>query len=71
MVKTTREQREMLFEKWKQRRNSEARPLAKPSAQTYHQFRRLVMAEFGGYGAISVPWCGMMLCIERDGYCHT
>jgi hypothetical protein len=22
-------------------------------------------------GAVAVPWCGMWLCIERDGYTHT
>lgn len=21
--------------------------------------------------AIIVPWCGMVLCIETDGFCHT
>ena len=22
-------------------------------------------------GAVTVPWCGMWLCIERDGYTHS
>lgn len=24
-----------------------------------------------GDGAIDVPWCGMHLCIEKDGHCHS
>lgn len=27
--------------------------------------------EYEGYCAITVPWCGMQLCIEPDGYSHT
>lgn len=26
---------------------------------------------YEGYCAITVPWCGMWLCIEPDGYSHT
>ncbi len=22
-------------------------------------------------GAVAVPWCGMLLCIENDGYTHS
>ncbi len=22
-------------------------------------------------GAVALPWCGMWLCIERDGYTHS
>lgn len=38
---------------------------------TYRQFRKLALPVFGGDGAITVPWCGMWLCIERDGYTHS
>lgn len=38
---------------------------------TYRDFRRLVQPTFGCDGAVTVPWFGMWLCIERDGYCHS
>jgi len=38
---------------------------------TYREFRMYVMPTFGCDGAITVPWCGMWLCIERDGYTHS
>ena len=66
MVRTTREQRETLKRKcieqnWGlSRRNM---PLL-----SYREFRRTVAA---GWGCIMVPWCGMSLGIEPDGYAHT
>ena len=27
--------------------------------------------EYAGFPAITLPWCGMWLCVEPDGYCHT
>ena len=38
---------------------------------TYRQFRNLVQPTFGCDGAVTVPWCSMWLCIERDGYTHS
>ena len=38
---------------------------------SFLEFRRTVQPTFGCDGAIAVPWCGMWLCIEKDGYCHT
>jgi hypothetical protein len=35
---------------------------------TYRQFRRLAVSSFG---ALMVPWCGMWLGIEQDGYTHS
>lgn len=26
---------------------------------------------FGCDGAVALPWCGMWLCIETDGYTHS
>jgi len=37
---------------------------------TYREFRRTVQMEYSG-DAILVPWCGMWLGIERDGYTHS
>ena len=39
--------------------------------QTYRQFRKTISPTFGCDGAVVVPWCGMWLCIERDGYVHS
>jgi hypothetical protein len=35
---------------------------------TYRQFRKLARVSFG---ALMVPWCGMWLGIEQDGYTHS
>jgi hypothetical protein len=42
-----------------------------PQALTYRKFRALAQPTFGCDGAIALPWCGMWLCIERDGYTHS
>lgn len=38
---------------------------------TYLAFRRTVRGTFGLDGAVCVPWCGMWLLIETDGYTHS
>jgi hypothetical protein len=38
---------------------------------TYREFRATVQPTFGCDGAVVVKWCGMWVCIERDGYAHT
>lgn len=38
---------------------------------SYLDFRRSVQPTFGCDGAVTVYWCGMWLCIERDGYTHS
>jgi putative SOS response-associated peptidase YedK len=35
---------------------------------TYRQFRNLVVHSFD---CVMVPWCGMWLGIEQDGYTHS
>lgn len=35
---------------------------------TYRQFRKLAVHSFG---CMMVPWCGMWLGIESDGYTHS
>lgn len=37
----------------------------------YRSFRAQVQPTFGLDGAIVIPWCGMWVCIETDGYAHT
>jgi hypothetical protein len=79
MVKTTRAQREALFRvfqrdfpSWvspgKRISASQLRPV--PTVQ-WRRFRKLVQPEIGGYGAVMLPWKGMWLGIEKDGYTHS
>lgn len=77
MVKTTKEQRVAI------KRVFDRTPIYPCSTQaekdagitavplTYRQFRRRVQATFGCDGAVCLPWAGMWLCIERDGYTHS
>jgi hypothetical protein len=39
--------------------------------QSFTEFASSVEPTFGCDGAIAVRWCGMWICIETDGYCHT
>ena len=57
-MKLTRDQRKALKRKW-DRDNQ---------GLSYIQFRRTVVH---GYDCIMVPWCGMWLGIETDGYTHS
>lgn len=38
---------------------------------TYKQFRRRLRPTIGLDGAVVLPWAGMFLLIERDGYTHS
>ena len=79
MVTTTREQRRALKRIYdrtplypsigKGPQTTPVRPHHRPLS--YHNFRKYVSPTFGCDGAITVPWCGMWLCIERDGYTHS
>ena len=40
-----------------------------PGAISYNTFRRSASRAFGN--CLMVPWCGMMLGIETDGYTHS
>ncbi len=42
----------------------------RPACLTYRQFRRKVMQPFHD-DCIMVPWSGMLLGIEPDGYTHS
>ena len=63
MVKTTRKQREALYNLWE--RKDKLRP-----NETYCQFRRRVQPEFCGK-AVMIQWAGMWIGIEPDGYAHS
>ena len=75
MVRTTKAQRVALKGKFEQlvstfveRIRRGERPDLPP---TYRKFRASVQPTFGCDGAVAVQWCGMWVCIERDGYAHT
>lgn len=60
MVRLSKAQRKSLFRVWQ--RNSQN--------MSYRQFRKQVQPYFGD-SAVLVPWCGMWLGIEPDGYTHS
>lgn len=62
MTCTTPRQRLAIYRKWMQ---------ANDGCATYREMRKRAQPTFGCDGAIALPWCGMWLCIERDGYCHS
>ena len=64
MVKTTRAQRLALSRIWHRR------IWGKPNHLTYREFRKTVVPYVGG-GCVMVPWAGMWLGIEEDGYTHS
>jgi hypothetical protein len=72
MVRTTRAQREMLRNVFQRTQlTRQCVRCGSPVLVTYRDFRKTVTGTFACDGAIAVPWCGMWLCIERDGYCHS
>ena len=62
MQTLTRQQREALFRVWKRVQNETENP---PS---YLTFRRTTQP---GWDCIMVPFAGMWLGIEKDGYTHS
>tara|TARA_R110000803_G_scaffold210841_1_gene284278 strand:- start:5177 stop:5602 length:426 start_codon:yes stop_codon:yes gene_type:complete len=60
-VSMTSEQYSKVLEKYQQSQND----------MSLEAFVKSAMSIFACDGAIALPWCGMVLCIERDGYCHT
>lgn len=63
MIKTTKAQRHAILRYWL--RDGSHRGM------TYKEFRRTVQPTFGCDGAVVLQWCGMWVCIEKDGYGHT
>lgn len=103
MIKTTRAQREALFNVFRRSfpgwvspskrvgnpelYKSDAFPYKYDELQTfaerhpeiivkvptiqYRRFLKTCQPEFCGYGAVMVPYAGMWLGIEKDGYTHS
>jgi len=62
----TKPQQQSLYKAWRRAELSDIY-----AGLPYMRFRRTVQPTFGCDGAVIVAWCGMVLCIERDGYTHT
>jgi len=58
----TKPQRHALYRKYQQT------PQVAPS---YRDLRRRALPTIGCDGAVALPYCGMWLCIESDGYTHS
>lgn len=78
MIKTTRAQRERLLEVYNRATLYEydgkfisIHKYMDHKPATYRQFRAGIHPTFGCDDAVIVQWCGMWLCIEKDGYCHS
>lgn len=69
MVITTRKQREAIKRLY-DRAHYDSVPF-NTKYPSYRHFRRAVSPTFGCDGAVTVEWCGMWVCIERDGYTHS
>ena len=54
------------------RSDPQGRTLAVPMPSTqWRRFRKTVVPAFCGDGSIMVPWKGLWLGVERDGYTHS
>lgn len=69
MVKTTKAQRASILKLTHRINASRKEQALRPI--TYKQSRASVQATFGCGGAVVLPYCGMFVCIERDGYAHS
>jgi hypothetical protein len=72
MTKTTKQQRQAIkrvFDRGPIYTTKIAEAFDQPLS--YRRFRSLAQPTFGCDGAVILPWAGMWLCIERDGYCHS
>ena len=69
MTKTTKAQRIALARVYTRLLQGDNPP--SPKAFTYRQFRKTVQPTFGCDNAVVVPFAGMWLCIETDGYTHS
>ena len=75
MVKLTKPQRKALFALFKRERIAWQSPTLtlyeKVSRRHYINFRKTVQPYMDGSGCVIVPWCGMWVGIEVDGYTHS
>jgi len=62
MIKTTKQQRQAIAKKYNQNNDG---------AKSYKEFRKRAQGLLGDASCIMIPWCGMWLGIEKDGYTHS
>ena len=70
MVRTTRKQREAIKRVYDRGDIWWDTPAGKYLV-SYREFRRSVKGTICCDGAVTVHWCRMWLCIERDGHVHS
>ena len=79
MVKTTRKQREALFNVFRRDYPSWVTPFKRKTSDgitvpvssiRYREFRKKVQPYFGGE-CVMIHWANMWLGIEQDGYTHS
>lgn len=71
MVITTREQRKAIAQIFNRAKLFEQDDTGGYYEVRYRQFRKKAQPTFGCDGAVALPWCGMWLVVERDGYVHS
>lgn len=79
MIRTTRAQREAIHHLFcRSVMDASPHPPAPlPEAistlgwRAYRRYRRTLEGTFGMNGAVVIPFAGMFVCIERDGFRHT
>jgi hypothetical protein len=81
MIKTTRAQRVALFRVFQRdfpsyvspcmRRRSDTGEVVQVSSIQWRRFRSRVRPLFDKSGCVMLPWAGMWLGIETDGYTHS
>ena len=66
-VKTTKAQRKAIWKLYARAfLTGEGLPV-----KSYKSFRKTVQPTIACDNAVVVPWAGMFVCIETDGYTHT
>lgn len=73
MTRTTRKQREAIAKVYMRSVGPapiKDKELHRKWLKGYRAFRATATPEFG-YGAVMLPWAGMVLGIEKDGYTHS
>jgi len=62
MLNLTKAQRRTVHDKFRQ---------SPDGAKSYREFRKRIYPEIGSKDCVMLPWCGMRVGIEADGYPHT
>lgn len=63
-VEPNEKQKVKIFQKWLQGQQKDT-----PMELSWKEFA--ATARYGRNNSIMIEWCGMVLCIDADGYCHS